>query len=118
MICTFCFLKKATELHHYFANTKANKKKYGKALMENHKNKTSACNDCNGSHRKAINWQERKFCKVMGILECRYCKKDIPGGCLWNEGAIAENCRYYQFDREKKENENVYAKKENDRDVV
>ena len=60
MICCFCKKNIATERHHKFPNTKANRKIYGRLLDEPF-NCVPACNNCNGSHRNVIIWDEKTF---------------------------------------------------------
>jgi len=65
MWCEKCGKKQATEIHHRFSQTKANKSLYGK-LIHHPKNLQKICYNCH--HTKALDkWSEKEFCQALGI---------------------------------------------------
>jgi len=66
----------ATEMHHPFSNSVVNRRIYGKKLLDEFA--IPYCNDCNGSHRNVITWNEAQFRKEVERWKPDY--KLPPGG--------------------------------------
>lgn len=65
MICESCYSERATEKHHMFSQTKANRQRYGK-LLDDRRNLQMLCYDCH--HNKAVKkLTEYEFCQILGI---------------------------------------------------
>lgn len=64
-ICRVCKKNKATEWHHLFSQTKANKKLYGK-LIHNKANLLPICEECHKS-KGVPKLTEYEFCDKLGI---------------------------------------------------
>ena len=65
MICEVCHSKQASQDHHLFSQTKANKKLYGD-LIHNRRNLMRICADCHLT-KPIPKFTEVEFCMVMGI---------------------------------------------------
>ena len=64
-LCKVCKKNKATELHHLFSQSKANKKLYGN-LIHNELNLLAVCEECHKS-KGVPKLTEYEFCKKLGI---------------------------------------------------
>ena len=66
-ICEKCKRQLATERHHKFSQTKANRKKYGK-LIDDTKNIMYLCYGCHHNKlRREDKMNEREFCELMDM---------------------------------------------------
>lgn len=101
MICEICRKQPASQIHHKFPDTKPNRKKYSIKLINHKWNTQWACADCNSSHARARNIDERKFCSIMKILKCIYCYYDFGEKCVIYDRSLnqdAKYCRDFKFD--------------------
>lgn len=66
--CEVCRIRKASQLHHKFSQTKWAKKLYGD-LIHDFRNITFVCADCHSSHASPdlVHWDEQTFCDALGI---------------------------------------------------
>ena len=65
MICQLCKKAQATDKHHLFSQTKANKKMYGQ-LIHHELNIMYLCNGCH-LNKTVPKMTEKEFCDIMGI---------------------------------------------------
>ena len=96
MVCEICNCRPATERHHRFPQKKWAIRKYGRTLINSELNSQYLCRPC---HITIKNWNEREFCKELGLFVCVNCSHWFVVCAL----AVIdrENCRYFDFDLEK-----------------
>ena len=102
-----CVLK--IDQHHRFSQTDWAVEKYGEELIHHPKN-IELISHNRHMEGKGEKWNEREYCKALGLLKCDYCVNFIPvildfelAPCFYYEGYGAELCREFDFDLKKYE---------------
>ena len=88
--------------HHKLARHKNRRRRYGK-LIHGPVNIEIADHDRHMSG-KVSHYNEREFCQVSGILDCKYCHNILSdGSCLWKRPGVtcATECRFFLFNKDK-----------------